>query len=132
MGIARLDGGLHRAESASTRTKAYDVFEDVLATVTLESTYAEEILTRYLLNAENKYREALLSCLADRETELGVGSITKAVAKLLGSHDPRTRRMAGLVLAFGGSAGESELGKGLDALPVEWAQDIRATLRLSA
>lgn len=67
----------------------------------------------------------------DPVLEFESGPLMTAVAQLLTATDSRTRRMAALALASSGIVGETELRRGLDALSVEWAEDIRATLQLS-
>jgi hypothetical protein len=129
--VSRAPSALQQAQLAATRAKAYAVFDRLLDDST-PSVIGEAQLAAFLGDPENKYRDALLACLADREVELEPGPLMMAVAQLLTAADSRTRRMAALALASSGEVGEAELGRGLDALSVEWAEDIRATLRLSA
>lgn len=126
----RLHSVLLQVQSATTRTQAYAAFDTVLADDDLSG--AEFALITFLSDPESMHREALLACFADREIKLESASLVAAVAQLLTATDARTRRMAALALASSGNAGVVELGRGLDALSLEWAEDIRSTLRLSA
>lgn len=128
--VTRAPSVLHQALLAASRAKAYAAFDRLLDDST-PAAIGEPQLAAFLGDPENKYRDALLACLADREVVLEAGSLMTAVAQLLTANDSRTRRMAALALASSGAVGEAELGRGLDALSVEWAEDIRATLRLS-
>jgi hypothetical protein len=128
--VSRTPFVLQQAQLAS-RSRAYVAFDGLLDSDAGAMGVADH-LTAFLADPESKHRDALLACFADREVELEAGPLMTAVVRLLTATDSRTRRMAALALAAGGAVGEAELGKGLDALSVEWAEDIRATLRLSA
>lgn len=123
---------LQKARETTSRSRAYSAFEEVLSSHDITSPLVEVALATYLVDPTNAHRDALLGCLADRETELSSGALLTAVGQLLAATDARTRRMAALALSASGPSGETELGRGLDALSLEWAEDIRQTLRWSA
>jgi len=130
--VPRIQAVVRQAQSAASRAKAYAAFDALFAEGDFLMANAEFPLVAYLSDPESQHRDALLACFADREIELESGALVAAVAQLLTAIDARTRRVAALALASSGSAGEVELGRGLDALSVEWAEDIRSTLKLSA
>jgi hypothetical protein len=130
--MSKAQRAIQKAQLAGSRPKAYEAFDALFEVNDLTLPELEAELSAYLSAPDSAHRDALLACLSDREIELPVGPLMSAVVGLLAAPDARTRRMAALTLASSGEVGETELGRGLDALSLDWAKDIRATLSLTA